>query len=419
MLFYKPVSLRQIAWRPIWMLVHRWAGLFIAFFLIVAGLTGSLLAFNNELNAWLNPGLVRVPVRNQEMLSPDELVTRVEAAYPSAYVRSVTTNIRPGDSAVVDFDLKAGAQPLDFSEMYVDPYDARVLGTRTWGAIQFDAPHFMPMIYRLHYTLLIPGQWGVWLFGIAAIVWFIDCFVGFYLTLPLRRAPSASRAPSVMRRLEKSWWSRWWPAWKIKTTGSAYRVKFDLHRAGALWTWTLLALMAFSSVYLNLREEVFRPVVSLFGQVTEYPTDLMIEQTPTPREQLIGFNKALAKGLEQVPEISRDMRVDFVMHYPTYRIYRVGFRSEGIGYELFKLRSLDLFVDDRTGAYIASGGYDGGTAADKFMDWQFPIHSGQILGFAGRVIICIMGLVVVMLSITGVVIWERKRRASRARRLKR
>jgi len=43
------------------------------------------------------------------------------------------------------------------------------------------------------------------------------------------------------------------------------------------------------------------------------------------------------------------------------------------------------------------------------MQAQFPLHSGRILGIPGRVLISAMGLLVAMLSITGLVIWAKKR----------
>ncbi len=50
-----------------------------------------------------------------------------------------------------------------------------------------------------------------------------------------------------------------------------------------------------------------------------------------------------------------------------------------------------------------------GTAADIFVQAQFPLHSGRILGLPGRILISFMGVVVAMLSVTGVIIWWRKR----------
>jgi uncharacterized iron-regulated membrane protein len=40
--------------RQVWVLVHRWVGLVLAGFLVVAGLTGALLAWYHELDATIN-----------------------------------------------------------------------------------------------------------------------------------------------------------------------------------------------------------------------------------------------------------------------------------------------------------------------------------------------------------------------------
>lgn len=49
-----------------------------------------------------------------------------------------------------------------------------------------------------------------------------------------------------------------------------------------------------------------------------------------------------------------------------------------------------------------------------FMQAQFPLHSGCILGLPGRILVSIMGLLVAMLSLTGIVIWLKKRAARQA-----
>ncbi len=52
------------------------------------------------------------------------------------------------------------------------------------------------------------------------------------------------------------------------------------------------------------------------------------------------------------------------------------------------------------------------------MQFQFPIHSGQILGLPGRILIAVMGVVIAGLSVTGVYIWWKKRvgRVARGRK---
>ena len=58
--------------RRFWVLVHRYTGLFMACFLIVAGLTGIILAFDGEINGWLNPP-PRVEAQGRPMLDPFDL----------------------------------------------------------------------------------------------------------------------------------------------------------------------------------------------------------------------------------------------------------------------------------------------------------------------------------------------------------
>lgn len=58
-----------------------------------------------------------------------------------------------------------------------------------------------------------------------------------------------------------------------------------------------------------------------------------------------------------------------------------------------------------------------GTAGDIFLQLQFPLHSGEIAGLAGRIVICVTGILVAALSVTGVLVWARKRRARAAKTL--
>lgn len=70
-----------------------------------------------------------------------------------------------------------------------------------------------------------------------------------------------------------------------------------------------------------------------------------------------------------------------------------------------------LYYDGQDGRYLSDLQPWQGTAADIFVQAQFPLHFGRILGLPGRTLISIMGLVVAMLSVTGVIIWWRKRKA--------
>lgn len=49
--------------RAFWTVIHRWAGLTIALFLIVAGLTGAVTSWDHELDEWLNADIMETPGR--------------------------------------------------------------------------------------------------------------------------------------------------------------------------------------------------------------------------------------------------------------------------------------------------------------------------------------------------------------------
>src|SRR3546814_20090565 len=98
----------------------------------------------------------------------------------------------------------------------------------------------LAFLYKLHYTLHRPYMWGIdrWgqgLIGGVALVWFFDCFVGFYLTLPRkhRRAGGGVLVTGEpMERSQPNWWRDWRKAWAVRWRQGGSRRIFDLHRAG-------------------------------------------------------------------------------------------------------------------------------------------------------------------------------------------
>ena len=147
---------------------------------------------------------------------------------------------------------------MDYNQVFLDPSTGAEVGRREWGKPALTRENFIPFLYMLHYSLHLPAmggvdRWGIWLMGGIALIWTVDCFVRFYLTLPGRRArrstsaagfsPDASAAANgVTRRVDDvdtpgAWWRRWRAAWRVKWSGSARRINFDLHRAAGLWLW--------------------------------------------------------------------------------------------------------------------------------------------------------------------------------------
>ncbi len=270
-------------------LVHRYAGLYMAFFLVVAGLTGSVLTFYHEIDHWLNPGQYWVPAQPQAMLDPFELRERALTLAPRTRINFLSYRHEPGEvySAMLEprTDPSTGKPyALEYNTIRLNPYSGELIGFgKDEGYWPLTRKNILGFIYALHYSLAL-GEVGTWLFGVAALVWTVDCFIGFYLTLPVRRRSPLPKSLSLRERdlhclcregeviKPRGFWSRWAVAWKIKWRGSAYRINFDLHRAGGLWTWSMLFVFAWSSVNFNLGREVYQPVMHFLFAMPDFET---------------------------------------------------------------------------------------------------------------------------------------------------
>jgi uncharacterized iron-regulated membrane protein len=383
--------------RGVFARLHRWVGLTIAGFLVIAGLTGSAIVFYRELDAALNPELYRVPVSSQR-LSASELVRRVEQQLPNAEVSLIALSVPSGRS--VELWVRPRRGVLVYDQLFADPATGNVLGKRKWGAADLSRAALMPMIYVFHYTLKLPSVWGTLLMGIIACLWTIDCFVAVALTLPRGRS-----------FWEKPFWRKWRPSWRIKRDTGSFRRNFDLHRAGGLWLWAVLLVLATSGVALNLPDQVFRPVVKLFAPLTPSVTEAGVSRLKIPpAPPLLSFDDAVARArtlARTEPFVPR-----YVFHYPAYHAYGVGFgKAGGDGMDGWGLSY--IYFDDRSGAEMLRQIAGRGRAADIYAGAQFQLHSGRILGWPGRILICLTGLVVALLSITGIWIWLKKRAAKK------
>lgn len=395
--------------RHFWVLLHRYTGLAMAGFLIIVGLTGSLLAFNSELEHAITPQLYAVDTGGAR-LAAAALIARAEALVPKAEVNYLS--LGDAESVLASMsprvDATTGkAYELGFDQLILNPYTGQELGRRTWGAISEGMINLMPFVYKLHFNLAL-GEVGMWALGITALVWTLDCFVGFYLTLP-----ATKKSQNTTRT--KSFGQRWQPAWLIKWRGSKHRINFDLHRAGGLWLWIMLLIFAWSSVSMNLWDTVYTKTTQLVFDFHAPWTDLPkldkpLEQPAISWPQALNIAEALmAKtAAEQGFSVEQPIAIWLNREQGVY-VYNV--RSSRDIQD--KQGNTRIFFDANTGAQrlqlLPSGQYNGNTITS----WLIALHMANVFGMPYRIFVCVLGLAIIMLSVTGVIIWLRKRRAAR------
>ncbi len=387
--------------RPLWVMLHRWLGLVIALFLFVAGLTGAIISWDHELDGWLNPAFYEAASGAKENAgpyrSPLDMAREIEAADTRVRVTLVPLAVESGHA--VQLSVEARSDPfsdqLGFNQMALDPATGAIQGKRMWGAISLSPENLLPFLYKLHYSLHIPNGWGIepgiWLMGIVGIIWILDSFIALWISFP------------NLKSWKKSFAFRW--------QQGAYKLNFDLHRSGGMWVWGLLLVLAVTSVSMNLGTQVVRPLVSIFSTLTPDPFTTPRTSFVEPqlsREQIvdIAVSEALRRGWDVPPGM--------VFYSHIFGIYGVGFFEADNVHGDVGLGNPWLYFDAQSGAPAGEKVPGEGSAGDIFMQFQFPLHSGRIIGLPGRILVSAMGLMVAMLSVTGLVIWVRKRRSRAA-----
>ena len=395
--------------RGIFVFLHRWVGLLMAVFLVIVGLTGSLLAFHHELEHVFAPEFYATP---RPGVPPLDFATLMERAPPIPHARIIGAQWNGIDQAQINYKPEkdpATGKPYDlgFNQLCVDPWTGAELGRRTIGDYS-KSSNFMRFIYKLHVALLVSGP-GTLILGIVAVLWTLDCFAGFYLTLPVSLS---------------GFWRKWKTAWVIKRGAGFYRLNLDLHRASGLWLWPMLFIFALSSVMFNLRP-LYDWTMSRFMQHYSILDEVMkLKDIPMRAAKLVpalGPRAALEAAQRLAAEQAKTQ--GHGAPEPTQFLY-----MEPFGVYMYAARSSaprDGFLEERPSLVTIDG--DTGAPADvpflrltekqDLVDrWLAALHVAGVFGLPYKIFVCILGLVITLLSATGVYIWWRKLLARRLRK---
>lgn len=357
--------------------LHRWAGLAMLAFLFLTGVTGSVLAFHEEIDGWLNRDWFFVEERARQA-SVDAIVARAEAAIPTHRPRYIDLPNAPGRSLDMIMNPRPEApeaiQGQQF-QMFADPHTGELLGWRDRNAIRFDGRHIVRFLYKFHYSLHL-GDTGVWLLGGVAALWLLDNLWAAWLCFP---------KPRLWRR-----------SFAVRLGAGSRRATYDSHRAGGLWFWPVLVVLAISGVAMNLYE----PVRSLVGWFSPLTPAYEEQAPPRAHASPIGHDAAIRAAETVGP-------VDGIVAAPDKGLYNAFVHGPG---DRAYYGETTVAIDGATGAIldVARPGED--SAGDVFLAWQFPLHSGRAFGLPGQVLIALAGLVVAALSLTGFWLWAKRRR---------
>lgn len=379
------------------MVIHRWSGLATMAFLAIAAITGCILCFAKPLDRALNRDLFTVETVQAADLPPVEVVSAFQKSWPDLQVTSFPLRVAPGETIPVGVSAAAGAEPPGYNQVFLDPADGQVIGTRATGP-GWERRQIVEGIAEFHFTLLA-GDPGRWLMGVVALVWFISNFVGFYLTFPKR----------------KPFFRQWKRIWKFRLSSPFPRQMLDLHRASGLWLFIGIAALASTSVGLNFFGEFYEPAVTRMAPL-KYRLFDQPEPFPQGTRPSLDYADAVRLAREQAASEGLAWKPATALYNSGYNIYGVTFTNDG----LLNYRALGpiyLYFDAASGEFAHRVDPYVDSAGLVMIRVLYPLHSGQVAGWPTIALVFLLGLVTLVHAVTGFYIWWKKRKVRRAPRL--
>ena len=298
-----------------------------------------------------------------------------------------------------------GERDLGFMYLVLDPYSGRELGRLLWCGYDVGGgvlANVMPFVFDVHMTLKL-GETGMWILSVLAIMWSIDCFIGFYLTLPVTH---------------RSFWGRWKPAWLVKRRSGFFRLNFDLHRAGGLWFWVVLFIFAWSSVNLVDKLKVYDKVMAaIFRSPSSLESIVKFFPNRPVEYPKLGWREAQGTGETLMAE--RAKVEGFKVVRPVSLNYFSGSGLYNYIAETNRVfpddNRVTIFFDAQTGAFHANMSSREEHLGNTVTNWLRALHmiTDPVDYVAYRIFVVLVGLVIAMLSVTGVYVWWTKRRSRR------
>jgi len=344
--------------RALWRTVHLWIGVALVLVLAPLGVTGSLLVYDDQIDAVLHPQ--RHAVSGPAVLPPGAYVEAAREAF-GARARPAQLRLPQGP--------QGGPVTVQGGQLtaWLDPVTGRVLDV---GAPRHELRGW---VHQLHGNLFM-AQAGRRLVGWLGLFMLVSCVSGLII---------------------------WWPrgaflrglAWRRSPTAWS-----NLHHLAGFWVCVPLALLSFTGAAIAFPEAV--------RALSGAPAPV---QNPRPGDAVLAaprlsVDAAVAAALAQA---GSGQVQQVVLPAPGKRpAWRVQLRgAQG---------ALQVRVDDATGkAEAKPAPPQGRGGGDPLMRLMRQVHDGGDTGPLWQAIIAAAGLAPALLGVTGTVLWL-TRRASRA-----
>ncbi len=366
---------------------HFYAGLLVLPFLMLMALTGALYLFADEIDGAVYRDLSRVEPHGA-VASPDRWVATAESGL-GGKVANVLLPARPDEAVRLTVNLPDGGKRTAF----VDPYDARLIGSTGFGGV-------METVKQLH-SLILLGSWANYLVEIVAGWTIILVATGLFLWWPRGRGVGvvAIRAADPKRR----------PFWR------------DVHAVTGLYSGAVIAFLVITgmpwsafwgdqymaAVKANGLGRPKAPAAASPFIHAEHPADAPVGVGWTMEGMVMTTPHAGPASLSRVIEAAdgQDLARPYLVSIPSNPA--LAFAAARQVKQVEDTRT--LYIDAATGAVRADIRYDQFGVGAKAFEWGIAVHQGTQYGWINRYLMLGGCIAIWLLAISGVLMWWKRR----------
>jgi uncharacterized iron-regulated membrane protein len=361
--------------RKLILVLHRWIGLVAALVLLAVGLSAVILVFESPIDRLLNRSLTQVSPSGQRM-SLAAVSARLEQAYPGYQVIGWNLGQEPDEANVVFLqarpDAKIAKPAADSLGLAINPYTGAVLG---------DLDHANGLAGYLHqfHTHFLAGDVGKTIVGWSAV-----CLLALNLTGIIL------------------WWRRKVGRLSWKPSGLVFH--FQNHQAVGIYSWVFLLLLSITGMIIHWERQAGELANRLTGAP---PPAKMLPADPVPAgatildaDQLTSLAEKAAPGAHvtvlQYGEHPQDP-VRIILKYPE---------------DHTPAGRTNIFLDAYSGKVRRLQDARSAPVGFKIVRlWTRQFHTGDIYGWPSRLLAFISTIALLVMAVTGPMIWWKRRRA--------
>jgi len=368
-----PMLSRKARVRLFWLKLHRWIGLALLVVMAAFGITGSVLVWPDTFDAMVNPGRY-TPADASGFVPTEAFLEKARAALPEGD-RISGLRVTESGTVMVAGDVNgpppAGLGPPSRVQVWLHPETGAVLD-RSAGT-----GGFIWAMHAIHGHLLLK-TFGREAVALSGVILLFTSVVGVWLWWPGRR--------NLVRAL----------AWRKQ-----YSKSMNLHRQTGAVLAVVIILEAATGTWIAL-PRLFGQLVEPSAEAARAPTEGPPVSAPMARPAL-SIDDAVHRAAGALP--GAGPLVTVFTPSETNPVWAVSLRTSA--------GPATVLVDDTNGSTTVREEPAPGRAA-RVTSVMEAIHFGQG-PFVWTIIIFASGIVLTLLSVTGLLIWQQER----ARRMKR